>query len=75
MEQVVGSAPVEKVQKGIFSAGAISGGAFFGGPFVGGWMLGENFKELGRPDLARKYKIGGFVVFILLTELTFWLFW
>ena len=66
MEQVVGSAPVEKAKKGVLSVGSISGGAFFGGPFVGGWMLGENFKELGRPDLAKKYKIGGFIVFILL---------
>jgi len=71
MEQIVGSAPVEVKKKGVFKVGVITVGAFIGGPFVGGWMLGENFKELGKPDLAKKYKIGGLIVFIALLVLVF----
>jgi len=66
MENIIGSAPVEEKKKGFLSSVAIGMGALLGGPFVGGWMLGENFKELGKPELAKKYKIGGIVVFILL---------
>jgi hypothetical protein len=66
MEQIIGPASIEVKKKGVFKVWAITGGAFFGGPFVGGWMLGENFKELGRPDLAKKYKIGGLILFVLL---------
>ena len=66
MEQVIGATPIEKEKRGVYSAASIGGGILLGGPFVVGWLMGENYKELGKPVLARRAKIIGIISFVLL---------
>jgi hypothetical protein len=68
-EQVVGASPVvaeTSKAKGVYTLGSIIFGSILGGAFVVGWLMGENYKALGKPELATRAKVTGAVVFILL---------
>ncbi|NAS13111.1 hypothetical protein [Poritiphilus flavus] len=60
--------PVENKTKGIklYSSKAIGGATFFGGPLAAGYMIGENFKALGKPSEGRNSLIIGIVTTIIL---------
>ena len=40
--------------KKVYSAFGVRIGTFIGGPLTGGYLLSQNFKAIGRADLARK---------------------
>src|SRR3989338_7529344 len=66
MEKIMDSkSTIREKKKGVFQKGSIILGGFLGGLFVACWMVGENFRELDRPVLAKNFKIIGAISFIL----------
>ncbi|MCB0475109.1 MAG: hypothetical protein KDC69_05500 [Flavobacteriaceae bacterium] len=55
----------------LYSARAITGATFLGGPIAAGYMIGENFKSLGKPLAGSISLIAGILFTILLFSVIF----
>ncbi|MEQ9442831.1 MAG: hypothetical protein RIG62_27570 [Cyclobacteriaceae bacterium] len=48
--------------KKVYSAIGVRLGTFIGGPLAGGYLLSQNFKAIGRADLARRTQVLGMLI-------------
>ena len=55
--------------KKVYSAVGVRLGTFIGGPIAGGYLLSQNFKAIGRTDLARRAQVLGILTTLILTSI------
>lgn len=55
--------------KKVYSVIGVRLGTFIGGPAAGGYLLSQNFKAIGRADLARRALILGITITVAFTSI------
>ncbi len=62
-----------EVQGKLYSSNAIFGATFLGGPVVGGYLIGSNFKAMGKTSLGTQTMVVGVLITIFLFTALFFL--